>query len=354
MTSTNVSIPAFSQIPLAWDQLEPIELGTMFFGAGVYFIGAFAILYIIYRRNWPPIKVLQPYVLAAAYVAAAIHWFSTLASLRLIPQTGPMLMCAFWGIWVWQAFGITVVATIIVFRFWRLHRIIVQRKPATGWFFWVMPFIIWLPSPFISIAASVNNGNGPVIANVSGTSTVYDICWLENSFLYAHIAHLVFLALTFFVLAFQLYQVKHRIYNEFPHVIATFLIVIIALVVYLFIVNNNLQFTAVGRAMNLFVFTLTINFTFWIFIIKPIFDSIFRKRAAEREFQQRKTGKIVTFGDPFSGGSGGGSGSQNSDRVTPERPMRSVRSEELAIQTFQGNARKISSQDDSPTKFGAL
>ncbi|KAJ2900328.1 hypothetical protein IWW38_000587 [Coemansia aciculifera] len=99
----------------------------------VYFIEFLAVLFMLWNRNYPPIKAKNPLLMAFVFIAS-IFWFT--GNLQVnghVPlKDTPLTQCKGIGVWLHILAGVCAVSLLIGFRSFGLYQVFCRNRPYRG------------------------------------------------------------------------------------------------------------------------------------------------------------------------------------------------------------------------------
>ncbi|KAJ2458811.1 hypothetical protein GGF42_001840 [Coemansia sp. RSA 2424] len=111
----------------AGDAIMVIVLST------VYFIEFVAVLYMLWNRNYPPIKAKNPVLMAFVFVASVLWLAGNLQVNGHVPLKGTQLtQCKGIGVWMHILMGVCSVSLLIAFRSFGLYQVFCRNRPYRG------------------------------------------------------------------------------------------------------------------------------------------------------------------------------------------------------------------------------
>ncbi|KAJ2892757.1 hypothetical protein IWW38_003096, partial [Coemansia aciculifera] len=126
--------------------LDPIsykDLGLIIAISVVYGIDLLAVIFMLWNRNYPPLKSKRPLLMAAAFVSC-VCWF--IGDLQInghvhLAASG-LTNCRGIGVWVRVLLGVCTVSSLIALRSYGLFRVFRQNRPYRGLGLY-LPFLVY-------------------------------------------------------------------------------------------------------------------------------------------------------------------------------------------------------------------
>lgn len=180
-----------------------------------------------------------------------------------------------------------MVICTLFFRTWRVYRILIIHKSASGYLFYLVPFLCYAPCIVIAIASTIAHGAGPAIINGEL------MCWQSNWAQWAFIGHILMICIVITLMGVRLRTVRHQVFNEFVQISVAFFSIIFGMVLYGILATFQVQFFAWGRIVMMLVVVLISNMVVWSFCGKPLYDSFFRPIEAQKAFDLNLSGRAL-------------------------------------------------------------
>ncbi|KAJ2741885.1 hypothetical protein GGI20_004875 [Coemansia sp. BCRC 34301] len=98
-----------------------------------YAVELVAVLYMMWNRNYPPIKAKNPILMAFVFMASALWFAGNLQVNGHVPLKGTALVhCKAIGIWMHILMGVCAVSLLIGFRSFGLYQVFCRNRPYRG------------------------------------------------------------------------------------------------------------------------------------------------------------------------------------------------------------------------------
>ncbi|KAJ1943452.1 hypothetical protein GGF37_002642 [Kickxella alabastrina] len=241
----------------------------------VYSLSFLAVFYLLWNRNYPPLRAKSP-VLMALIMAVAVLWFvGDIQTHGHIPLANtPLVNCKAFGIWLRILLGSCGLCSLISLRAHGLHRVFFLHKPyhSLGLYvpfaiYWVCVLIFGLISQFMKPAKTVQ-----YIAKL-------DMCRFEAGYKAALFS---FLWLTFFIVMVTHWRIRNikSSFNEKREMIIACTTMFI-IFVYVTIMNYLLPKYPLNvhlRIVNTSIDHIAINSLWWLIMGLPLFKSVFSRQ----------------------------------------------------------------------------
>ncbi|KAJ2883451.1 hypothetical protein H4R27_002756 [Coemansia aciculifera] len=126
-------IKYFAEIGRYLDPRGAADMTMVIVISVAYFIQLVAVLFMVWNRNYPPIRAKNPILMAFVFIAS-IFWFA--GNLQVnghVPLKGtPLTQCKAIGVWMHILMGVCAVSSLIGFRSFGLYQIFCRNRPYRG------------------------------------------------------------------------------------------------------------------------------------------------------------------------------------------------------------------------------
>ncbi|KND02031.1 uncharacterized protein SPPG_02534 [Spizellomyces punctatus DAOM BR117] len=284
-----------------WQVATTADHVAIWIGTGIWCIDVIAVVYAIINYRYPPLKAKQVHLIAVALVASILWWIGNLQATGALGHVGIFRICLLWGVWVQAIFGVQLLLTVLVYRLYKLHRILIQEKPARGWQFWTTVLIFWLPMPIIGLAAHVLGEQRTIYYHAEN-----DWCQWAPIYKYAMLP-LPIVGLSFLLWLNIALRNTRKSFNEYREQRIGFIVSLIVLVSYtlvdgVFVVANKLVWARVLQAS---LVLLAGNIYFWVMLGGPLFGFTFAREAYLEKFRKGLTlSALNKLSEPWRGKTG--------------------------------------------------
>ncbi|KJE93460.1 hypothetical protein CAOG_04248 [Capsaspora owczarzaki ATCC 30864] len=257
-----------------------------------FIVNASVAAYLLYWRNWPPIRAKQLDLFLLSAFAGWSWLLGAMSVMRLIPQVGAMLACNFWTFWYQFLFGSLLWIVCIIMRMYRLYVILVASRMrmsiAKNPRLWIYIRLVALCIPYITFAiiATAVDANG---AKPQPTTDGYmqELCSLRSWALYV-----LFMLTTCYlaVCAFFIYKLRNirKFLNEYRESKIAFGCIVFLFIVYIVIHVGSYQRQVWGRVLATCLILVTINVAYWVFVGRIVYGRWFNPEEFLAEFQATK------------------------------------------------------------------
>ncbi|KAJ2067998.1 hypothetical protein GGI08_001106 [Coemansia sp. S2] len=98
-----------------------------------YFVQFVAVIFMLWNRNYPPIKAKNPILMAFVFIASVLWFAGNLQVNGHVPLKGTALeKCKAIGVWMHILMGVCAVSSLIGFRSFGLYQIFCRNRPYRG------------------------------------------------------------------------------------------------------------------------------------------------------------------------------------------------------------------------------
>ncbi|KAI7833644.1 hypothetical protein BX661DRAFT_63644 [Kickxella alabastrina] len=191
----------------------------------VYTLGLLAVVYMLWNRNYPPLKSKNPIIMALTMVASILWFVGDLQSNgHLQLATSSMTNCKGFGVWMRILLGVCLLASLIALRAYGLYRVFCRNLPYHS-FGLYLPFGLYLLC--LVIYGAVSQALSPSIT--TQYLLLLDICNSHPSFKAALFS---FMWVSLFVVIFIHWKIRNikSSFNETREMTVTCAIVLLLLV----------------------------------------------------------------------------------------------------------------------------
>ncbi|KAJ2103678.1 hypothetical protein GGI09_000541 [Coemansia sp. S100] len=258
--------------------LDPIsykDLALIITISVVYGIDLLAVIFMLWNRNYPPLKSKRPLLMAAAF-ASCVCWF--IGDLQInghlhLAQTG-LTNCRGIGLWVRVLLGVCTVSSLIALRSYGLFRVFRQNRPYRGLGLY-LPFLIYCGCTLVY----------GVIAQLLGPEKtveylpLLDLCYCPKPF---RAALYVYIWTTWLFVAFVNWHIRgiKSSFNESREMAMScfFVFAILTFSTALQFAQPNYPFHQTQRLLTTAMDHLGTNLVWWAIMGEPLFNCVFRKK----------------------------------------------------------------------------
>ncbi|KAJ2688764.1 hypothetical protein IWW39_001979 [Coemansia spiralis] len=289
--------------------LDPIsykDLALIITISVVYGIDLLAVGFMLWNRNYPPLKSKRPLLMAAA-LASCICWF--IGDLQInghihLAETG-LTNCRGIGLWVRVLLGVCTVSSLIALRSYGLYRVFKQNRPYRGLGLY-LPFLIYCGCTLVY---------GIIAQCIGAEKTVeykppLDLCYCPKPF---RAALYVYIWTTWLFVAFVNWHIRgiKSSFNESREMAMAcfFVFAILTFSTALQFAQPNYPFHQTQRLLTTAMDHLGTNLVWWAIMGEPLFNCAFRKM----KYLEYWTSKLKKDGlqNEYEIGSSGSSGANN-------------------------------------------
>ncbi|KAJ2000851.1 hypothetical protein GGI04_003980 [Coemansia thaxteri] len=294
------------------DMRGPADAAAVVVFAFVIFITFLAVLFMLWNREYQPIKAKSPFLMACLFVGG-IFWY--VGDIRLrghIQQYGTGLAeCHASNIWMHAVSGMFAVCGFYAFRSQMLYQIFQMNKPCRGIKFY-LPTIVYCTIVF---AFAI------VMQALSDTQTMYyvaplDICGTSDAYKIVILILLWGAVIYESVMFWRIRNIKSS-FNESREmaVVSTVSILVLLMTTVIAFVTPTYPLLLRYRVTMTFVSQFSVHLTWWSIMAVPIYQCMFnrhkyllkwrarlREDGLQREYQaDSKAGMKPISDKPFKG-----------------------------------------------------
>ncbi|KAJ2008124.1 hypothetical protein GGI04_000343 [Coemansia thaxteri] len=292
--------------------LDPIsykDMGLIIAISILYGIDLLAVVFMLWNRNYPPIKSKGPLLMAAAYVSC-VCWF--IGDLQInghihLAESG-LTNCRGIGVWVRVLLGVCTVSSLIALRSYGLYRVFRLNRPYRGLGLY-LPFLVYCVCTLIY---------GIITQVLSPSVTVeymplLDLCYCPKPFRAALYAYIWLTWLFVATINWHIRGIKSS-FNESKEMAFSCLGVfaILTFSTALQFSQPNYPFNQAERLLTTAMDHIGTNLVWWAIMGVPIYNCVFRKR----QYLEYWTNKLRKDGLQHEYEIGSASGNSVSNNLT--------------------------------------
>ncbi|RKP10396.1 hypothetical protein THASP1DRAFT_27841 [Thamnocephalis sphaerospora] len=248
--------------------------------AAVVYGASLLALFVAYcNYRYPLIKAKHLPLLTIAQFGGILWYAGFLHASGMVPRMDSWMACNVWAIWAQFVFGAMLHVGVLIVRLYTLHRVFVQRQSTSLSNFAVVSLVLTVPVLGLGFFATIMPQYGVTYNGVD------KVCIISS--IYAGAAYgLMGLALCALGwLTFQLRNIRQS-FNEFKELRVAFIMVFIGFCTNGALVLTQTSSTTIGRYVLLSMNMIVGNTYFWLVIAGPLYNSLFRRQQALREFMR--------------------------------------------------------------------
>ncbi|KAI8318343.1 hypothetical protein GQ54DRAFT_252527, partial [Martensiomyces pterosporus] len=243
------------------------------------------LVYAWLNRTYRPIRAKNLVLVTFMYLMAVPWYLGSVVSNGLVELVGPWKFCKLWGVWFRVAPGYMFV-NFLFFRAYSLDRIFIQRKPCSGWRFYLPSIILTIIIILFCIVSQVISDKKTLVYVES-----IEVCHYVGPFRYVSAGIIWAILLVYAVQVVKIRNIKSS-FNEFRE----------SLIIFFIIFATILQLTllVVFIAMNPYnkdIRLATVSFDFvagnlmiWLVLVHPVYMCIFHGREYEKRWLRKLAG----------------------------------------------------------------
>lgn len=258
---------------------SPAEWGLMIFAMINFGINAISWVYLIYWRDYPPIRAKQIDILLMSAVAGWLWFLGALSSTRVIPQRGAMLACSFWAFWVQLMFGAVLWISCLILRMYRLYTILIEgrvkanlMKNPKRWLYSRLAIIVF--PVFVATLLFTGLDADRAVSTLTSTGEYKDLCIFQPWALYfSFIVALCYFGVAIYFI-YALRSIK-RFLNEYKESKLAITCLIIGFFIYALAHLQGFQYQVWGRVLCCAVILLMVNISYWSLVGSVIYGRFF-------------------------------------------------------------------------------
>ncbi|KAJ2458072.1 hypothetical protein GGF42_002299 [Coemansia sp. RSA 2424] len=292
--------------------LDPIsykDLGLIIAISVLYGIDLLAVIFMLWNRNYPPLKSKRPLLMAAAF-ASCVCWF--IGDLQInghvhLAASG-LTSCRGIGVWVRVLLGVCTVSSLIALRSYGLFRVFRQNRPYRGLGLY-LPFLVYCGCTLVY---------GIIAQALSDKVTVeylplLDLCYCPKPFRAALYAYIWITWLFVAVINWYIRGIKSS-FNESREMAWScfFVFAILTFSTVLQFAQPEYPFHQTQRLLTTGMDHLGTNLVWWAIMGEPLFNCLFRRR----KYLEYWTAKLKKDGLQNEYEIASSSGTQNSHHVS--------------------------------------
>ncbi|KAJ2743403.1 hypothetical protein GGI20_003765 [Coemansia sp. BCRC 34301] len=258
--------------------LDPIsykDLGLIIAISVMYGIDLLAVIFMLWNRNYPPLKSKRPLLMAAAF-ASCVCWF--IGDLQINGHihlaASRLTNCRGIGVWVRVLLGVCTVSSLIALRSYGLFRVFRQNRPYRGLGLY-LPFLVYCACTLIY---------GIVAQALSPKVTVeylplLDLCYCPKPFRAALFVYIWITWLFVAIINWHIRGIKSS-FNESREMAWScfFVFAILTFSTALQFAQPEYPFHQTQRLLTTGMDHLGTNLVWWAIMGEPIFNCLFRRR----------------------------------------------------------------------------
>ncbi|KAI8319725.1 hypothetical protein GQ54DRAFT_24910 [Martensiomyces pterosporus] len=250
-----------------------------------------AVIYLVWNRNYPPIKAKQVWITAALGCSIVPLSLSTSVVDGATTQTGVFKDCHSWATWGLMFFGLGPVFSLANYRLVSYYRVFVAHKLYSfrrrrNWKEFVKCY--WPLAVFFSPALVSCIVTQILPEDMAAALRIYNdtpTCLFRMNYAFWLAAYLFAQIFVSWVLYFLMRGIA-KSFNEFKTVLPSLLILTCSLAAYTTVVGLGGMAYVWGRSLSALTFSVVLNSYFWLIVAKPIFGHMFWRDRCLRDFLQ--------------------------------------------------------------------
>ncbi|KAJ2781480.1 hypothetical protein H4R18_002854 [Coemansia javaensis] len=246
-----------------------------------YCFNVLAVLYSIYKRNYPPLKCKTPLLMAGVVLCSGLWFVGDLQLNGHVPLSGtPLTNCKLFGVWVDLVLGLYALTGLAILRTYGLVRVFRLNRPFRGWG-------VLLPSAVYYACVLVL---GIVIQAMPPAKAIYympgaDVCNAGRKFMAAVFA-LIWVAWgVVFALCLQLRGIKSSFHETRDNAVGC--VVVLVILIWATFAHFGVEmfvFTAKYRILTTVLNHLGSWTYWWLVMGNTVVNCLFREEAYLREW----------------------------------------------------------------------
>ncbi|KAJ2716810.1 hypothetical protein H4R19_000416 [Coemansia spiralis] len=244
------------------------------FFATLYSLDAVAVAYMLYNRNYPPIRCKSPILMAAVMAFSVLWLLGDIQSNGHVPLLGTSLQnCKVYGIWISVVLGVCTVSALLAIRTLGLMRVFLMGQPFRG-------RGLYLPLLLYAVAMIVF---GAVVQALPGRLTMYyldvvDVCYITDGLQAAVFAVVWLIWMGVIVLSWRARTIKSS-FNEGREAAIACVIVfsVLTSVTVMHYALPTYPLNATYRILTTSIDHVSTSLFWWIVMGVPLFNCMFRR-----------------------------------------------------------------------------
>ncbi|KAJ1723916.1 hypothetical protein LPJ53_001769 [Coemansia erecta] len=240
----------------------------------VYAFGLLAVLFMLWNRNYPPLKSKNPAIMTLVMVCAWIWFGSELGANGHVPLANTaMTNCKAFGVWLRILLGVCSVSCLIALRTYGLYRVFHLNMPYQGLGFY-LPFLCYFLCIIIYGIVSQLIDAAHTIAYVA----VADICSYHAGFKASVFALLWVTWVLVAVLSWKIRRIKSS-FNETREITLACLLVftVLAFTTVMHYTHPRFPLDVKLRVATTALDHIAVNVLWWLIMGKPLWMCAFRR-----------------------------------------------------------------------------
>ncbi|KAJ2787642.1 hypothetical protein GGI15_000530 [Coemansia interrupta] len=253
----------------------------------IYGFGLLAVLFMLWNRNYPPLKSKNPAIMTLVMVCAWIWFGSELGANGHVPLAGTVMTnCKAFGVWLRILLGVCSVSCLIALRTYGLYRVFHLNMPYQGVGFY-LPFLCY----FLCI---IIYGIVSQLIDASHTITyvaVADICQYHAGFKASVFALLWVTWVLVAVLSWKIRRIKSS-FNETREITLACLLVftVLAFTTVMHYTHPRFPLDIRLRVATTALDHIAVNVLWWLIMGKPLWMCAVRRDEYLRQWMRKLRG----------------------------------------------------------------
>ncbi|KAJ2910310.1 hypothetical protein GGI21_000997, partial [Coemansia aciculifera] len=126
-------VEAFKALNIDLDPRQAADLIMVIVIAVVYFIQLLAVMFMMWNRQYPPIKAKSPWIMLAIFIASLFWFTGDIQANGHAPLKGtPLANCKAFSIWLRMIIGVCTMSLLITIRSYSLYQVFCRNRPFIG------------------------------------------------------------------------------------------------------------------------------------------------------------------------------------------------------------------------------
>ncbi|KAJ1958748.1 hypothetical protein EC988_000115 [Linderina pennispora] len=267
--------------------LDPIgknELALLVVFAFIYAIDLLAVVFLIWNRNYPPLKSKSPMIMVGVYISFVLWFIGDLQANGIVHLSGTALTnCKAFGVWVRVLLGVCTVSSLIALRSYGLYRVFRLNQPFNG-FGLYLPFIIFCGLLLIYGIISQVLSQKVTIQYVA----MLDVCVYTSGYKASLFAFIWVAWVVVAVINWKIRRIKSS-FNE-SREMAFCCLVVFAVLIFtttMHYTHPTYPFDGKLRLVTTGLDHIACNLVWWTIMFTPMFNCVFRRKQYLRHWTKK-------------------------------------------------------------------